>query len=142
MLPRNPYGQYQQTQAETASGVQLVVMLYQGAIRFLNGATRAAEANNVEEAHRCILRAQGIICELMSTLNVDAGPVAMNLLRVYDYMYQRLVTANVKKDAGMLRETAGLLRELLTAWEEVARASQKATPVVGAVRAPGLAYVS
>lgn len=126
-MVNNPYQQYQRTQAETASKGRLVIMLYQGALRFINKAILENDEGNLEETHASAIRAQDIITELMTTLNMDAGPVAMNLRKLYQYMLDRLVQANVKKDSAIFQEVADLLRELLPAWEEAVRMTERST---------------
>jgi len=71
--------------------------------------------------HSDLVKTQGVITELMSTLDLSVGEIATNLFRVYEYMHFRLVEANVKKDAEPVREVLVLLRELLPAWQEAAR---------------------
>ena len=117
----NPYQQYRTTQAETADGGQLVVMLYEGAIRFLTRALSSLENGDLIGVHSDLVKTQGVITELMSTLDLSVGEIATNLFRVYEYMHFRLVEANVKKDAEPVREVLVLLRELLPAWQEAAR---------------------
>lgn len=115
------YRQYEKTQTHTADAGELVVMLYQGAIRFLSGASMALEAGNLQESHDNLIRGQEIIAELMGSLDMKVGDVAYNLFRVYEYMHHRLVQANLHKDPAPVEEVAKLLRELLPAWEQAAK---------------------
>ncbi|MCL4533647.1 MAG: flagellar export chaperone FliS [Bacteroidetes bacterium] len=115
------YQQYRTTEAQTAGRGDLVVMLYEGAIRFLYRASTAMRADDLEEAHNNVIRGQDIIAELMGTLNLDTGELAYNLFRIYEYMHYRLVEANIHKDAEPIEEVTRLLRELLPAWQQVAR---------------------
>lgn len=110
--------QYERMRTETASPGELVVMMYHGAIRFLSIARTRLESGDLESGHRSILRAQEIILELMISVDVGAGPVARNLFDLYEFMHRHLVQANVKKDAAMIGEVIGLLRELVPAWEQ------------------------
>ncbi len=123
-MMHNPYQQYRSMQAETADGGQLVVMLYEGAIRFLHKALANLEEHNRAAAHDGFMRTQEIIEELMSTLDLNAGEIAANLYQIYEYMHFRVVEANVKKDAAPATEVLNLLHELLPAWQEVARQSR------------------
>ena len=120
------YGQYQRSQVETSSPGQLVVLLYQGCMRFTQRGRLALEAQEWDGARTALLRAQDIVAELMSSLNMDAGEIAANLLRLYEYMYQRLVTANVKRDPAAAAEVEELLRSLLPAWEEAVKRQPEA----------------
>lgn len=115
------YQQYKTLQAQTADRGELVVMLYQGALKFLGHATAALRAGRLQEAHNNIVRCQDIIAELMASLDLDAGEIARNLYRIYEYMHYRLVEANIRKDPQPAAEVERLLRELLPAWQAAAQ---------------------
>ena len=118
----NAYNTYRQTQAQTAAPGELIVMLYRGAARFVARAIEAIEANELEASHNQLVRAQAVVTELLESLNVEqGGEVGRNLFRLYEFMNQRLVDANLRKDATPAREVERLLRELLPAWEEAVR---------------------
>jgi flagellar protein FliS len=120
----NAYQTYRQTQTQTAAPGELIVMLYRGAIRFVGSAIQAIETKNIQEAHNGIVRAQAIITELLESLDLERGEeVGRNLWRIYEYMNQRLIEANMRKDADPAREVERLLRELLPAWEQAARST-------------------
>ena len=113
---------YLQAQIETASPTRLIVMLYEGAIRFCYLGIEAMNAKNLEEQNNHIVRAQRIVGELMGSLNREAGgEVAENLMRIYMYMLDRLVDANFEDNPKGIHEVIGLLGELKTSWEEVDR---------------------
>lgn len=112
----NPYSSYHKTQVETADPGKLLLMLYEGALRFLGRARHAMEQRNVEAAGSNLLRTQEIIAELMASLNLDAGDVAVSLFRLYEYMHYLLVQANIKKDAQMLGQVEEMLMQLKDAW--------------------------
>lgn len=114
------FDRYRQVGIETASPIDLVVMLYRGAIRFLADAEASMLAGDLADAHERLVRCQEVIAELMGSLNLDAGEVAVNLLRLYDYMQRRLIETNVRKDPAGAAEVRGLLCELLEAWETIA----------------------
>ena len=98
-VPLNPYQQYRATKVETAGSVDLVVMLYQGAVKFIRLGIEAMEREDPQTAHTNLVRAQDIVVELLGSLNHEAGgQIADQLASVYDYCFRRLVTANVKKD--------------------------------------------
>ena len=122
----NAYQQYQRVQTQTASPGELVVMMYNGAIRFLNLAKKRIDAKDVSGANESLLRAQDIVLELMVSVDVTTGQVARNLFDLYEFMHRHLVQANVRKDAGMVDEVIALLKELLPAWEQ-AIAARKVT---------------
>ena len=117
----NPYQKYQQNQVETVSPQQLVLMLYDGALRFLKLARSGIYQQNIEQSHNNIIKTQNILSELMSTLDMNQGEIAQNLFSLYDYMYQRLLDANLKKDCTPLNEVEALLSELRDTWAEASK---------------------
>lgn len=121
----NPYQQYKNTQIETASQERLVLMLYEGAIRFTNLAKNGLEDNNYEDVNNYLVRTQDIINELMNTLNMEAGgEIAQNLYSLYDYMNRRLIEANIKKAKEPMDEVLGFLQELRDTWAEAMKKMQ------------------
>jgi len=126
MLP-NPYQQYRATKVETAGQVDLVVMLYQGAVRFIRLGVEAIDLGDHKAAHTHLLRAQDILVELLGSLNRDAGgQIAVQLASVYDYCYRRLVLANVRKDTAPAREVLAIIRDLGGAWQQIAAQQRQA----------------
>nr|WP_320415665.1 flagellar export chaperone FliS [Candidatus Contubernalis alkalaceticus] len=114
----NPYQKYQHNQVETSTPGKLLLMLYNGALKFIREARKAAEEKNIEKVNNKIGRAQDIIFELMSSLNFEQGKIAENLYALYDYMNQRLIEANIKKDDKILAEVEGMLESLRDTWKE------------------------
>lgn len=117
------YQQYQRVQVQTAGPGELLLLLYNGCIKFLNRAKTAIAAHDILTAHNSLMRSQDILSELHRAVDLSSGPLAVNLSRLYDYMYWRLVEANVKKEIEPIDEVLGHLRELLEAWEEAVHAS-------------------
>ena len=111
---------YRDSKILTASPAELTMMLYEGAIRFGNLALMAIEKKNFGEANKNIIKAERIITELRTTLNFDY-PVARSFESVYDYIYRRLIEANIKKDPEILEEAIGYIREMRDTWKEVMR---------------------
>lgn len=116
----NPYlQQYKKNQVETATPEQVLILLYDGAIQYLNKAKFAIEDNNKELAHNNLLSCQKIIIEFMDTLDMDAGgDLAKNLYRLYNYLYKTLVQANFDKDADKIDEVLGHLKSLRETWQK------------------------
>ena len=109
--------EYLRTQIQTASREQLVLMLYDGAIRFSEQAKEKVEGSDVEGGHRLFLRAQNIVLELLYALDREnGGEIAANLAGLYTYMYNQLVEANVYKDTARVDRVTSLLRSLRDAW--------------------------
>ena len=117
MSLRNPYQAYENNQVLFAKGEELTLLLYQGAIKFIEQAKLALEKNDLQRAGNRMIKAQNIISELMVTLNMDIE-ISKSLLLLYDYVKQRLIDANLKKDAKILNEVQGMLVELLETWTE------------------------
>ncbi len=119
MMQSRAYQAYQKTRVQTANPANLVLMLYQGAIDRLVTAERALSEGSWEEANRVLQKTQDIILELMVSLDTSRdGEFAQNMVQLYEYMYYRLVRANVQKDGAMIAEVRGMLEELLTTWRE------------------------
>ena len=116
----NAFAQYNNNKVLTASPAELTLMLYDGAIKFCNIAIDAVENKNVSKAHTNIVKVENIIAYLRNTLNMDY-PVAGEYDRMYDYIQRRLVTANMKKDAEILKEVNDHLHVIRDTWKEVKR---------------------
>lgn len=115
----NPYLKYRQNSIETASGEQLLLMLYDGAVRFLKNAISSVEKKDYETAHNYVTRVQDIIGELINTLNMDYK-ISGNLRQLYEYFLERLIEANVKKDQEILQEVLTFFDELRDTWKQAA----------------------
>jgi flagellar protein FliS len=120
----NPWKSYQQVATQTAPPGQLVLMLYDGAAKFLERALTGFSLDDPAEFNQTInnnlLRAQDIIFELNVTLNIrDGGELAMTLRRLYDYMDRRLVEANMKKEKSIIEEILRRVIVLRDAWSQM-----------------------
>jgi flagellar protein FliS len=120
---QRPAGRYREVAIKTANPLQLVVMLYDGAIQSLNEAGEHLNRNDIARRARCTNRAVAIISELQACLNFqDGGDIAGSLDRLYTYMKHQIFKANVEKRPEPLAEVAGLLANLRSAWRELAAA--------------------
>ena len=81
--------------------------------------SKAIDENNIQEAHNNIVKAENILYELMSTLNMDAGEIADNLMRLYDFMIWQLIEANRDKDKNKVESVIELLLPLCDAWKQI-----------------------
>lgn len=124
MALSNAYAQYNNSKVLTAAPAELTLMLYDGAIKFCNIAIDAVEQKNISKAHTNIIKVENIISYLRNTLDMKYA-VAKEYERMYDYIQKRLVEANLKKDAGMLKEINGHLHEIRTTWKEVMRINRE-----------------
>lgn len=120
----NAYAQYNNSKILTASPAELTLMLYDGAIKFCNMAIMGIEQKDVMKAHTNIVKVQRIIEEFRSTLD-RKYEVAEDFDRIYVYILQRLLEANLKKDAGILEEVNEHLRSMRDNWKEVMKRSKE-----------------
>ena len=117
----NGIAAYQDSTVSTQSKGRLIVMLYDGAIKFMRLAIKELEANNYEAKGRYINKAQDIINELNVVLDTDAGgEIATNLRKLYCFMSNRLSEANIKRDPQMIRDVIKLMEELNQSWKAIA----------------------
>lgn len=117
---RNAAQMYQQNSVNTASPAKLTLMLYEGAVKFCNIALDAIDEGNIEKANINIKKAEKIIVELRVTLDMKY-PVAQEFDTVYDYIYRRLVEANMNKDKAVLEEALKHIKTMRDTWKEVMR---------------------
>ena len=120
----NPYAKYNNSKVLTASPAELTLMLYEGAIKFCNIAIIGIEQNDIQKAHTNIRKVEKIIDEFRSTLDRKYA-VAEDFDRVYVYLLQRLLEANVKKDKAILEEVNMHLRSMRDNWKEVMRLNKE-----------------
>jgi flagellar protein FliS len=141
MSMQNPYWQYQEQRVQHASAGERVILLYDGAIRFLHGARAAMEEENAPGQRYYLDRAQSVLLALLSSLNLQqGGELAICLLRVYEYCYNRLCDAVSRDDLSAVVEVCGLLTDLRGAWADAA--AQLAAPAVAEPEAAPLALTA
>lgn len=120
----NAYSQYNNSKVLTASPAELTLMLYEGAIKFCNIAIVAVEQKDIEKAHVHIVKVERIVDYFRQTLDMEI-PVSEDFERVYSYLSQRLVEANIKKDKEILEEVNEHLRSMRDTWKEVMRINRE-----------------
>jgi len=118
MAMMNAYAQYNNSKILTASPAELVLMLYEGAIKFGNIAILAIENRDIQKAHTNIIKVQRIVDNFRATLDMKY-PVAQDFDRVYAYLQERIIDANVHKDAAVVEEIVTHLRTMRDTWKEV-----------------------
>jgi flagellar protein FliS len=120
--------EYQANSVGTADQKQLIVMLYEGALRFVHTAEgQMASFKTYDKANTNILRAQDIFTELMVSLNLEqGGEIAQNLFNLYAYCKTQLLEANLQKKAEFLKPVKKVLSELVEAWKQIETPSAKA----------------
>ncbi|PKK91997.1 MAG: flagellar export chaperone FliS [Candidatus Wallbacteria bacterium HGW-Wallbacteria-1] len=120
MYYSNKVNNYKQTQITTASPGRLVILMYDGCIRFLNQAKAGIREKRLDMANNNIVRTQKILNELSLVLDMEkGGEIAKNLWRLYDYMVYRLIDINIKKDEEAIDEIIVMLEQLRDAWTQV-----------------------
>ena len=108
---------YKTQQVMTASPEELTLMLYNGAIRFVNESIQATQLGNLEKANAANLRAQDIVREFMSTLDMQYE-LSQNWMALYQFIEQSLIQGNVKKQVQPLEDAKAILVDLRTTWAE------------------------
>ena len=120
---------YKTQQIMTAAPEQLTLMLYNGAIRFVEESMTALEQKDFAKSHERNLRAQDIVREFMATLDMKIE-LSKNWLSLYDYIEYRLIQGNIKKDKTQLDEAKSMLTELRDTWVEVMKKTRAERPVM------------
>ena len=116
-----PTAAYKQQSCLTATPGQLVVMLYDGCLRFLQQGALAMRDGNLAEAGTRLTRAEAIIDELLSTLDMEqGGQIASRLQGIYVFCVRHLMEARLERDAGKIDKVGELLSELRDSWVHVA----------------------
>lgn len=116
----DPYSTYKSTQIETASQEKILLMLYDGCIKYTRQAKHAMLEEEYQDSHEKLIQAQDIVTELMSSLDMDVGgEVAQELYQLYDFCLHNLIQANVEKDSSRIEDVLAVLEELKETWDEV-----------------------
>ncbi len=116
------YAQYKNNKIQSASGPELTLMLYDGAIKFLNIADYAIETKDIQKAHTNIMKVEKIIDYLRNTLDMKYA-VAQDFENMYSYIARRLVEANISKDGEIVKEINGHMHAIRDNWVEVMKAN-------------------
>lgn len=133
------FNQYRATQVQTASPEQILVMLYDGAIRFVCQGREAMAQGQIAKKSEVIGRAVAIVTELSNTLDHEiGGEVAENLDALYNFMARELTRANLKNDPQPLDAVENILSELREAWVEAIQIVKHGNPQAGAEQAKPL----
>lgn len=117
------YQMYKKTQVSIASQGELIIMLFDGAIKFANQAKELILQRDFAGANNRIIRTQDIVNELIYSLDFDTGEIAHNLFQLYTYINDLLIQANIKKDNDRLDEALNFLEQLRDTWRQVVAVS-------------------
>src|SRR5262245_49084093 len=108
---------YRQTEVQSRTPLELVVMLYDGALRFTNEARTAMVERDIARRGRAVSRAMAIVAELQNSLDMDAGgDIAVSLDKLYTFVNDRLIEASAKQDIRPLDEAIKVLTTLREGW--------------------------
>ena len=112
--------QYQRAQVGTVDRGRLLVLMFEGAQKFLGLAEQGLETNDMVMFGTYLARAQAVVAELMHTLDHEkGGEVAANLEQLYRFMLDHLVEANLQKDTARLRRVHAMLGTIAGAYRDV-----------------------
>ncbi len=130
--PNSSINQYRKAAVSTASPLQLVVMLYDGALKFLTAAkTNMADGDLYKQNENC-QRAQNIVAELISCLDMDkGGDIAQNLFALYTFVYDRIVQANIEVAPIYIDQAIKVLTDLRESWSQLEKQT-RTTPTANA----------
>lgn len=110
---------YLKNQIETSTPEQILILLYDGAIKNLMQSKIFIEKKDIENSHNCLIKAQKIIQELQNSLNKDINTeLYENLSGLYSYYIKRLIEANIKKDINPIDEVIEHLKGLRDTWKK------------------------
>ncbi|MEK4438364.1 MULTISPECIES: flagellar export chaperone FliS [Paenibacillus] len=113
----SPYEKYRQSSVQTSTPEQLLIMLYDGAIRFIRAGIDGLKHQDLEKINLNLGKAQTIVSELMSTLD-SSYEVSKGLSALYEYVNHLLTQSNVKKESEPAEEALGYLTELRATWAQ------------------------
>lgn len=113
---------YRQMSIETATPAELVLMLYNQALRSMREALDALDEKDIQETNRHLQRAQEIVSELRVSLNIPAGgKMTQDLDTMYEYVNRRLLEANIRKDPALVADAAKVMGAIRDGWAEAVK---------------------
>ena len=127
MYGKNAHAAYQNIQVTTTDRGRLLLMMYEGAIKFLKQSKAGLEANDIAKFCRFLSKGQAIIAELMNTLDFEkGGSIARDLDRLYDFMLFYLTEANLHRDGKRITKVIGLIDTIYSAYKEIIEGEKQA----------------
>ena len=128
---------YQSMQVLSAKPEKLILMLYDGALRFMKLGAEGIESHDFEKGSNNLIKAQRILVELMTSLDFNrGGEIASNLFRIYEFMHHTLVNANIKKDPVPIHKISEQLRTLRDSWDKAMKLQGTAGPSAADMDSP------
>ena len=120
-MQNNAYQAYNASNISVESPQKLVLMLYEGVLRFISRAKKAIIENNIQDKVLYINKTSAIFMELSNSLDMSQGDVSYYLMGLYGREIARLIEANIKNDPKLLDEVVNVTRELIAAWNDVTK---------------------
>jgi flagellar protein FliS len=127
-MNNNQLSEYRRAQILGMSQIDLVVMLYHGAIRFLNEAIELVKAGRFDQSWQKFDRSRRIVIHLCGTLNRDAGDLADKFASLYAFVIEQIGVANARKDIEVAQNCISVLTTLKEGWEGLAAEAQASVP--------------
>lgn len=121
----NPLYEYRETSVEGEGQLKLIIMLYEGAAKYLNLARDNIRRNEIELAHDNLTKAKRIVVHFLSTTNPESSELALNLHKLYVFLYEKIAQANMRKSCSDIDDASRILAKLLEGWREL---QQQALP--------------
>ena len=119
---------YLESRIMSANPLELVTLLYQGAIDSLHDARKYLAEGDIPARSQALAKATDILAELEASLNHQAGgSISIALADLYQYMRLRLLEANIRKDGAIMAEVQALLVTMAEAWKTIQRAQETST---------------
>ena len=123
------YQAYYKANVQTSDQLNLIILLYDGLLRFLKKAAVKIEGQELEEAHNYLVRSKNIVQELLSTLKIEeGGEVAQNLRELYLYCFRKIVEANLRKDVQLIQDVIKVIDNLKQGWLQIKAERQQQRP--------------
>lgn len=113
------YNIYFVNSINTASPEKLTLMLYEGVVKFCRFAEIAIQEGNIQLRHSNLLKAQNIVKELIVNVNKEAGEIAEQFLRLYDFIQSQLVEANIENNSEKVKVARELMEEFAKTWAQI-----------------------
>lgn len=127
MYANNAYNVYKNNSVNFASKEQLLLMLVEGAVKYSKIGRQAILDKDIKKAHENIVRTQDIFYELIASLDVErGGDWAKQLVMVYEFIVEKLVQANLKKDVAIMDEVIPLIEDIKDTWEQAYKLAKNA----------------
>ena len=131
MYGKNAHNAYQSVQVTTTDRGRLLLMMYEGAIKFLRQSKAGLEANDIPKFCRFLSKGQAIIAELMNTLDFEkGGQIARDLDRLYDFMLFYLTEANLYRDPKRIVKVITLIDTIYSAYKEIIEGEKSSTTAI------------